>query len=211
MYCPNHFQENRPAVLLKLMEQFPLATVVAHGPDGLVADHVPLLHQPVSGAFGKLIGHVARSNPLWQCAPDQELLLVFQGPSTYISPNWYPTKQETGKVVPTWNYAVVHAYATLEALHDPQDIRALLTRLTDQHEATQPHPWQVSDAPADFTDRLLGQIVGIELAVHRIQGKWKVSQNQPAQNQRGVIQGLLAQDDDASRQMAALVKAQGRP
>ncbi|HYR25354.1 MAG TPA: FMN-binding negative transcriptional regulator, partial [Aquabacterium sp.] len=91
------------------------------------------------------------------------------------------------------------------------DIRALLTRLTDQHEATQPHPWQVSDAPADFTDRLLGQIVGIELTVHRIQGKWKVSQNQPAQNQRGVIQGLLAQDDDASRQMAALVKAQGRP
>lgn len=209
MYCPAHFEEDRLAILLGLIEQFPLATVIANGPLGLIADHIPLLHEPTNGPFGKLIGHVAKSNQLWQHPPEQELLLVFQGPSTYISPNWYSTKQEAGKVVPTWNYAVVHAYVTLTALHDPNDILSIITKLTDQHEASQAHQWKVADAPADFTERLLGNIVGVAFSVKRIQGKWKVSQNQPIQNQNSVITGLLEKGGDTSSQMASLVKSFG--
>lgn len=157
------------------------------------------------GSPGKLVGHVAKSNPLWQLPVDQELLVVFQGPSTYISPNWYATKQEAGKVVPTWNYAVVHAYCTLTAIHDPAQVLQIITQLTDQNEASQPHPWRVADAPSEFTDRLVGSIVGVELNIIRMQGKWKVSQNQPAQNQQSVIKGLMAEGSDAQVQMALLV------
>jgi transcriptional regulator len=209
MYCPAHFEENRPAVLRSLVERFPLATVITNGPSGLVADHVPLHLRPIPNAFGDLVGHVARNNPLWQCSPEQEVLLVFQGESSYISPNWYATKQQAGKVVPTWNYAVVHAYATLRALHDPKDILGILHELTYQHEASQIHPWHVADAPLDFTAKLLGHIVGLEFAVNRVQGKWKVSQNQPAVNQDSVIAGLLERGDDASAQMATLVQSFG--
>jgi transcriptional regulator len=209
MYCPAHFQEDRPSELLRLIAQFPLATIVHHGADGLTADHVPLLFQTTPGGMGKLVGHVAKHNPLWQVPSDQELLVVFQGPSTYISPNWYATKHEAGKVVPTWNYAVVHAHCTLHAIHDPEQVRQLVTQLTDQHEASQAHPWRVADAPRDYTDKLLANIVGIELHVHRMQGKWKVSQNQPRQNQQSVVQGLLAEGADAQTQMASLVQARG--
>jgi transcriptional regulator len=207
MYCPAHFQEDRPAELLRLITQFPLATIVRHGPDGLTADHVPLLLQATPGGAGKLVGHIARHNPLWQVPSDQELLVVFQGPSTYISPNWYATKHEAGKVVPTWNYAVVHAHCSLHAIHDPEQVRQLVTQLTDQHEASQAHPWHVADAPRDYIDKLLANIVGIELRVHRMQGKWKVSQNQPSQNQQSVVQGLLSEGADAQAQMASLVQA----
>lgn len=207
MYCPAHFQEDQPATLISLIEQFPFAAIVANGPSGLVADHVPLLHEAEPGSWGKLIGHVARRNPLWQCAPEQELLVVFQGPSTYISPNWYASKPEAGKVVPTWNYAVVHAHCTLKAIHEPDQVLQIVTRLTDQHEAAQAHPWRVSDAPPSFVDQLLAHIVGIELQVLRMQGKWKVSQNQPPQNQGSVVQALLAEGSDVSTQMALLVES----
>jgi transcriptional regulator len=189
-----------------LIEQYPLACLVAGTPTGLVADHVPLLHEPGSGAYGKFIGHVARSNPLWQYPPEQELLVIFQGPSRYISPNWYASKKEGGKVVPTWNYAVVHAHCTLSALHEPEAIQPILERLTHQHEAGQAHPWKVSDAPADYLARQISNIVGIELSIHRLEGKWKVSQNQPAKNRQSVVQGLLAQGDDPSVLMAQLVQ-----
>jgi transcriptional regulator len=205
MYCPAHFQEDQPETLTSLIEQFPLATIVANGPSGLVADHIPLLHEASSGSWGKLIGHVARRNPLWQCPPEQELLIVFQGPSTYISPNWYATKQEAGKVVPTWNYVVVHAHCTLTAIHDQDQVLQIITNLTDQHEAAQSHPWRVSDAPQAFVDQLVANIVGIELKILRMHGKWKVSQNQAPQNQQSVVEALLAEGSDVSTQMALLV------
>jgi len=206
MYCPAHFQQDEPAQWLGLIEQFPLATVIRHDASGLVADHVPVFHAPMAGTPGKLVGHVARNNPLWRCPPEQELLLVFQGPSAYISPNWYATKQEAGKVVPTWNYAVVHVHATLKALESPPDVLAIVSTLTDLHEASQPHPWKVADAPSDYTERLLANIVGVEFLITRVQGKWKVSQNQPAINQQGVAQGLMGLGNEAALQMASLVK-----
>ncbi|MFO0387639.1 MAG: FMN-binding negative transcriptional regulator [bacterium] len=202
----NHFVERDTAALRGLIAQFPLACLVASTPDGLVADHVPLLHEPGSGAYGKLIGHVARNNPLWQYPPEQELLVIFQGASRYISPNWYASKKEGGKVVPTWNYAVVHAHCTLSALHEPEAILPILERLTHQHEAGQAHPWKVSDAPEDYIERMLNSIVAIELSIHRMEGKWKVSQNQPAKNRQSVVEGLLAQGDDESVLMAQLVQ-----
>lgn len=206
MYCPVQFDEQRPEVLQQLISEHPLATIVRQGAEGLVADHVPLLHVPASDGHGHLIGHVARANPLWQANPDEELLLVFQGPQAYISPNWYATKAEGGKVVPTWNYAVVHVHATLSPEHEPAAILDILTRLTTQHEATQPHPWQVADAPADFTRKLLDNIVGVRMQIRRIQGKWKVSQNQPEANRASVVSGLIGQGGDTSAAMAGLVQ-----
>ena len=209
MYCPAHFQEDSPAALIGLIEAHPLGTVICHTATGLVADHIPLLFKPEANTAGKLLGHVAANNPLWQIAPDQELLVVFQGASTYISPNWYATKAEAGKVVPTWNYAVVHAYCSLKATRDPSKVLALISELTDYHESKQPHPWRVSDAPSEFTERLLKNIVGMELTINRLQGKWKVSQNQPTTNQLSVIAGLQGQGTECQSQMAELVKAYG--
>lgn len=209
MYCPSHFQEDRLFALVSLIEQFPLASIIRNGPDGLTADHVPLLHEAAPDSPGKLIGHVAKSNPLWQVPHDQELLVVFQGPSTYISPNWYATKQDGGKVVPTWNYAVVHAHCSLKAIQELEQIRKVITRLTDRHEAAQAQPWRVADAPSEFTESLLANIVGIELKVNRLQGKWKVSQNQPPHNQQSVVRGLLSGCSDAQTQMALLVQSNG--
>ncbi|MBB5018049.1 transcriptional regulator [Chitinivorax tropicus] len=207
MYSPAHFQENDLSVLVDLIRQFPLATVIRHGATGLEADHIPLLYETNPDTPGKLLGHVARQNPLWEQSAGQELLVVFQGPSTYISPNWYATKPETGKVVPTWNYAVVHAYCTLTALPDSADVLPIVRRLTDHHEATQANPWRVSDAPDEFIAQLANHIVGIELQINRLQGKWKVSQNQPACNRQSVAQSLCAQGSDTQDHMAQLVQA----
>lgn len=206
MYCPASFEEQRPEVLQQLMADHPLATIVRHGEDGLVADHVPLLHMPCADGHGHLIGHVARANPLWRARPDEELLLVFQGPQTYISPNWYATKSEGGKVVPTWNYAVAHVHATLCAVHEPEAVLEILTQLTRRHEAEQPHPWQVADAPADFTRKLLDSIVGVRLHIRRMQGKWKVSQNQPETNRASVVSGLIGQGGNTAVAMAEMVQ-----
>lgn len=206
MYCPTHFEEQRPEVLQGLIAAHPLATIVRQGPDGLVADHVPLLHVPEEGGTGHLIGHVARANPLWQAAPDEALLLVFQGPQIYISPNWYAAKAEGGKVVPTWNYAVVHVHATLSPVRETDAMLDILTRLTTRHEAAQPHPWQAADAPADFTQKLLEHIVGVRFDIRRMQGKWKVSQNQPAANRASVVSGLSGQGGCNAEAMARLVQ-----
>lgn len=207
MYCPAHFEEQRPEVLQSLIAGHPLATIVRHGQNGLTADHVPLMHVPASGSLGHLIGHVARANPLWQTAPAEELLLVFQGAQTYVSPNWYATKADGGKVVPTWNYVVVHVHATLSPIHEPMEVLDILTRLTARQEADQPHPWQVTDAPSEFTQKLLGQIVGVRFEIRRMQGKWKVSQNQPEANRASVIHGLLERDNDNASDMAAWVRS----
>lgn len=209
MYCPAQFEENRLDVLLPFIEQHPLATIVSSNSSGLTADHIPLLHVAQEGSPGNLIGHVAKSNPIWHVPPEQEHLVIFQGPSVYISPNWYATKAGAGKVVPTWNYAVVHVSATLRAFHESDTLLQTLDKLTTKHESNQTHPWKISDAPAEFIDRLLNSIVGIELNILSMQGKWKVSQNQPKENRESVVAGLEAQSDQDANRMAELVRRFG--
>ena len=183
------------------------AALVTLGPDGLTADHIPLELDSEPAPLGTLRGHVARANPVWQIyRKDVEALAVFQGPDVYVSPAWYPTKQETGKVVPTWNYAVVHAHGPLRVVDDPEWLRALVTRLTDRHEAGRAQPWRVTDAPADFIDGMLKGIVGLEIPITRLDGKWKMSQNRNAVDRAGVVQALRAAGDGASAAVADLVR-----
>jgi transcriptional regulator len=187
MYLPSHFKEEDPEVLRGLMAAHSLAAVVSVGPEGLVANHLPLLYEPQPGPQGVLRGHMARANPQWQSfRSDIEVLAIFQGPQAYISPNWYPTKKEDGRAVPTWNYAVVHVWGRLSVYSEPARLREFLDRLTAAHEAGQPEPWMPADAPAGYVDGLVKGIVGIEIAITRIEGKWKMSQNQPEVNRIGV-------------------------
>lgn len=207
MYTPAHFAEQRMDVMHDLIAHYPLGTLVTLSPDGLTADHIPFHIRQDGSRHGLLVGHVARSNPLWQhAASAAEVLVIFHGPDAYVSPNWYPTKQEHGKVVPTWNYAVVHAHGRLRAIEDPAWMRDQLEELVTRHEHPQPHPWTIADAPADFTERLIGSIVGIEISINKLTGKWKVSQNQPEANQRGVIAGLHSSGDKKSALMAGLMQ-----
>jgi transcriptional regulator len=205
MYTPGSFTETRPEVLHALIHDHPFATLVVCGRDGPEADHLPLL---LSADGRCLHGHVARANPVWRgLGEGTPALAIFHGPHAYVSPSWYPSKQEHGRVVPTWNYAVVHARGRLRAVDDPGWLHAFLDRLTDRQEATLPRPWRVADAPEVHTRRLLTAIVGIELVLSGLQGKWKVSQNQPERNRHGVAQGLRARGGDGDAAMAALVEA----
>jgi transcriptional regulator len=177
----------------QLMHAHPLASLVVLTDDGLVANHIPFFLSEVEGEFGVLRGHVARANPVWQSFKSEcEALIIFSGAQHYITPTWYPTKSEAGKVVPTWNYAVVHAHGNVQVRHENAWIRSHLEELTHKNESAIQSDWQVADAPADYIERLMGMIVGIEIPITRLQGKWKVSQNQPAQNRDGVIQGMRA-------------------
>ncbi|MFO1292541.1 MAG: FMN-binding negative transcriptional regulator [Rubrivivax sp.] len=187
MYLPRHFEQNDPAALAALMRAQPLATLVTPDADGYTADHIPLEYD---AAARTLRGHVARPNPLWQRADGAAVLALFHGPQGYVSPGWYPSKAETHEVVPTWNYAVVHAHGRLRARDDPAWLHALLLRLTAQHEAGRLPPWQVSDAPPEYLRQRLRGIVGIEIAVERLVGKWKLSQNRSDADRRGVAAGL---------------------
>ncbi|MCU0922056.1 MAG: FMN-binding negative transcriptional regulator, partial [Burkholderiaceae bacterium] len=170
------------------------------GEDGHTADHLPLEFDATAGEQGTLFGHVARANPLWRVAAGAPVLAVFGGPQAYVSPSWYPSKAATHKVVPTWNYTVVHAHGVLEAVEDAPWLRALVGRLTDQFEAPRPTPWAVDDAPTDYVQQMLRAIVGIRIPLTRLLGKWKVSQNRSEADRLGVADGLGA---DA---MAALVR-----
>ncbi|MGY6277967.1 FMN-binding negative transcriptional regulator [Methylomonas sp. MgM2] len=209
MYIPKHFEQHGIDVMQTLIRDYPLATLVTLSADGLNASHIPL-HRVEEGdsPYGSLRGHIARSNPMWSdFDPQTEVLAVFQAENAYISPSWYATKQQTGRVVPTWNYAAVHAYGTLRIIDDPVWIRRQLEAMTDEFEAEFPEPWSVADAPADFTERLITQIIGIEISVTRLQGKWKVSQNQPPENRSSVIEALRASGQPA---MANLVAEAGQ-
>ena len=191
MYLPKHFAETDVGVMHDLMQAYPLATLVSHGPDGLSANHIPLQLDTTAGPNGTQRGHIARANPLSNAsAVDGETLLIFRGPESYISPSAYATKAEHGKVVPTWNYTAVHAYGRLRLIDDPAWIFAQISALTAMHESPLPQPWAVSDAPADYIEKMLGAIVGIEITIERLVGKWKVSQNQPAVNQESLIAAL---------------------
>jgi transcriptional regulator len=211
MYLPKHFEETRVETLHALIRAHPLGALVTVGPAGLDANHVPFEIDPDPTPFGTLRAHVARANPLWKEAAGAEVLVLFQGPEIYISPSWYPTKQETAKVVPTWNYAVVHAHGRLRAIEDRDWLRAFVTRLTDRHEAGKADPWKVTDAPADYVESMLGGIVGLEIPLTRLVGKWKVSQNRPAADQDGVVDGLSREGQPEASAMADLVRrARGR-
>jgi transcriptional regulator len=211
MYSPAHFAETRLEVLSELIRAQPLATLVSQCPQGLTADHIPLQWHPEPAPFGRLRGHVARANPLWREADrTTDVLAVFSGPQAYITPAWYATKAETGRVVPTWNYIAVHASGRLNVTDDPRWLRQQIEALTAQQEAGLAVPWQVDDAPNDYIDTLLRNIVGIEIIVTKLQGKWKVSQNQPAKNRAAVVHGLATSAASDSQAMAACVAERGK-
>ncbi len=205
MYLPAHFAESRPEVLHALMREHPFATLVTQGADGLTADHLPLHLAPESGVFGALQGHVARANPLWKTCADTDVLAIFHGPQAYVTPSWYETKREHGKAVPTWNYVVVHARGRLRVIDDAAWLSQQLEALVAEHEAGFDEPWRIDDAPADYIDKMLAAIVGIEIVISDLGGKWKTSQNQPPANRDGVVAGLRQQDTDDALAMAELV------
>src|SRR6266850_3068495 len=208
MYLPAHFEESRVDVLHQLIHAHPLGALVTLMPGGLDANHIPFEVDPNPAPFGTLRGHVARANPVWRDASrDVEALVIFQGPGTYISPAWYPTKKETAKVVPTWNYVVVHAHGPLRVIDDRDWLRDFVTKLTNRHEGERGgEPWHVTDAPTDYIDTMLGAIIGLEIPVTRLVGKWKMSQNRPAQDRAGVVDGLLQEGGPSHAAVAGLVR-----
>ena len=203
MYLPTHFRETRSDRLHALMREYPFATVITQGDDGVVANHLPL--ELIGEA--QLHGHVARGNELAKL-DGAEVLVIFRGPEAYVSPNWYPSKHETGREVPTWNYAVVHVHGRLRVVEEADWLHRLLERLTDRHEAGQPEPWRVTDAPEDHVQKMLRAIVGLEIVIERIEGKFKLSQNHPAANRAGVVEGLRRRSARGDAELADVMSQQ---
>jgi len=206
MYAPRQFAETRLTVLHDLIRAHPFGTFVLAAGNELIANHIPFMVHPTEGDKGTLRGHVSRANPVWKdVAGAGKALAIFQGPQCYITPSWYPSKQADGKVVPTWNYAVVHAYGKARAVADRGWLLEHVTQLTATQEAGRAQPWRVSDAPVDYIEQMLGGIVGVEIPIARLEGKWKVNQNRGPADRLGVVAGLEAQGTERSRAMAALV------
>lgn len=194
MYLPAHFAESRPEELQRIIRSHPLGMLVTQADGQLDADHLPFEFDPDRGAHGVLVAHVARANPVWQrCPSGSPVLVVFRGAQGYISPNWYPSKHEAHRQVPTWNYEVVHAHGLISIHDDERFVRGVVARLTRRHEAGQPRPWRIGDSAPDYIDSLLGQIVGIEVAVTALVGKSKLSQNKEARDRLGAAEGLEGQ------------------
>jgi transcriptional regulator len=190
----------------ELIRKHPLATLVTLSSAGLNANHIPFYLSVEPAPYGALLGHVARANPLWtDYVKDIEVLAIFHGPEAYITPSWYATKQETGKVVPTWNYMTVHALGSLSIKDDSVWLRAQLEALTAHNEAAFEAPWKIADAPRDFTEKLLGSIVGIEIVITKLLGKWKLSQNQPRRNRESIIAGLESIGTAQALEMAEFI------
>jgi transcriptional regulator len=194
LYIPPLFKEDRIDVMHGAIRRAGLATLVTLTADGLIASHVPMLLDPEPAPYGTLLGHVARPNPQARGAvPGVQALAIFQGPDAYVTPSWYATKRENGKVVPTWNYIAIHAYGEVEFFDAADRLRAIVTLLTEQQEAARAEPWAVSDAPANYIEGMLKGIVGFALPIARLEGKWKMSQNRPAADRAGVVAGLAAE------------------
>ncbi len=207
MYLPKHFEERDPERLRSFIQRYPLGSLVIATESGLDANHIPFLFADTGSAVGTLQGHIARANPVWrEGVPDAAALVIFQGPNSFISPSWYPSKRETARVVPTWNYAVVHVHGLLRFIDDSAWVRAHVEALTHEHEANRDTPWAVTDAPAEFVDKLVTAVVGLEISITRWYGKWKVSQNRSAADRVGVIEGLEGEASASSAAMAALIK-----
>jgi len=206
MYIPRANKEDRLPVLHKFMEEQPFASLITMGPSGLFASHIPMVLEQ-NGANGRLKCHISRANPqLRDYTPSVEALAIFSGPHHYITPSWYPEKEETGKVVPTWNYVVVHAYGHLKVMEDGEWLMAHLAKLTNFQEAGFPVPWKVGDAPADYIASIAKGIVGLEMDIERIEGKWKLSQNRSERDRSGVAKGLAELNTTESLTMKALVE-----
>jgi transcriptional regulator len=204
MYLPEQFAETRLEILHEVLGRAGLVTLVTAGAGGLDASQIPMLLEPTPVPLGRLVGHLARASSHWQsAAADAEALVILLGPDAYVTPSWYATKRETGRVVPTWNYLAIHAHGRVRFFDDRARLLDLVTRLTDRHEQGRPQPWKVSDAPADHVDALLGQIVGAELTITRLEGKWKASQNRNLADRRGVAEGLAG---EGREEMARLVR-----
>jgi transcriptional regulator len=206
MYVPKIHEETRIDVLHALIHAHPLGTWVTAGDGDLIVNHIPFHLDASRGAFGTLVGHVARANPIWKHAAGARDVVVFRGPQSYVTPNWYPTKHAHGKAVPTWNYVVVTAHGTPKFIDNRDWLREQLRHLTAGQEASQALPWNIEDAPVDFIEKMLAAIVGVEIPIERIQGKWKTSQNRPEADKLGVVAGLMGKGDDEACAMAALVR-----
>ncbi len=210
MYLPSHFEEERTEVLHAFVRRHPFGLLVTQRDGGIDANGIPFLLDKDGGGLGILRGHVARANPVWREArAEAEALVVFQGPHGYVSPGWYPSKAQHGKAVPTWNYMMVQARGRLRAIDDTVWLRRFVTRLTECHEASLPAPWAVSDAPEDYIEQMLKAIVGIEIKLGALTGKWKLSQNRSAADRAGVASQLSERGDEMSQALAAAVERGG--
>jgi len=194
MYVPEHFREDRPDVLREAVRCIGFATLITQG---LEANHLPMLLEN-----GVLRGHVARANPVWKAGAG-DALAIFLGPHAYVSPNWYPSKAETGKAVPTWNYITVHARGHIDWVQDPDWLRAHVSALSETHEAGREQPWKITDAPVSYVDGLVRAIVGFELTISKLEGKYKLSQNRDAADHDGAREGLMR---DGRDELARLMK-----
>ncbi|RXH58469.1 FMN-binding negative transcriptional regulator [Granulicella sibirica] len=211
MYIPRANEEKRVPVIHRLMAEHPLASLVTLGSSGLFATHLPVVIEQDGSEFGVLKGHISRANrQAKDLVADVDALAIFAGPQHYISATWYPGKLENGEEVPTWNYAVVHAYGPLRVVEDAVWMRAHLESLTDRHEAALPVPWKVSDAPEAFIRTMMNGIVGLEMPIRRLEGKWKMSQNRTERDRAGVLQGLASLGTPESRVIGQMVEAAPR-
>jgi transcriptional regulator len=205
MYVPPAFQENDTAALHAAIRAAKLATFITTTAEGLIGTPLPMIFDAAEAPYGTLYGHVARANPQWKLAPIGDAMAVFMGPDAYVTPSWYATKRETGKVVPTWNYVAVHAYGPVEFFEDTERLRDVVTRLTHLHEGSRAEPWAVTDAPETFIQSQLRGIVGLRMPITRIDGKRKMSQNRSTEDRAGVVDGLSASGDAADRAVAKLI------
>ena len=209
MYVPAAFKDDDIESIRATIRSARLATLVTATAEGPIATPLPLFLDASEGEHGVLYGHIARGNPQWRSAPNGDALAIFMGPEAYVTPSWYATKQETGKVVPTWNYIAVHAYGPVEFFQEPERLLEVVTRLTNIREQPRAQPWAVGDAPADFIASQLRGIVGLRLAVTRFEGKRKMSQNRPEADRSGVAAGLAASETPRDREVAELIPVRG--
>jgi len=205
MYTPPAFREDDPEIIRQIIAEARLATLVTATAEGLQATPLPMLFNPEEGSLGTLYGHVAKANTQWKLEPQGEALVMFQGPDAYVTPSWYATKKEHGKVVPTWNYAAVHAYGPVEFFEDETRLLDVVTRLTNVHEAGRADAWAVTDAPEPFVKAQLRGIVGVRIPVTRLEGKRKMSQNRSQADRVGVADGLAASDQPSDRHVSTLI------
>lgn len=198
MYIPAHFLIKNPQDIHTIIQEHPLGALVTLGPQGLDANHIPFEFDPSHGAHGLLTAHVARANPVWQqCQDGADVLVIFRGNESYISPNWYPSKHETHRQVPTWNYEVVHVHGRLTVMDEEKFVRGVVARLTREHEASEPRPWKMGDSPPEYIAQMLKAVVGIQVEIQRIEGKAKLSQNREARDRLNAADTLLAKGAEA--------------